>query len=203
MMKLRKKPSVSTVFTRGTVAALLLGGCQPTPPAPGATGGRMDPYRSTVSDRKSHKASMPALYEFSDQTAASLARELVDIDEIKNAAEPVVLELGDLRNMTETPTQDFEQIQHRIRGHLLGSTLVRRHFRIVESAARMDRELRRVDAEGAERTARYDPNITYQLIGDFFESRRDPIRRYYFEFKLVHLASRAIAFHQQFDLTQR
>lgn len=180
-----------------------LGGCQPTPPGPGTTGGRIDPYRTTGADRGAPEAHMPALLEYSDQVAAALARDLCKIDEIADAANRPVLELGDLYNKTATPTQDFELIQHRIRGHLLGSTLMKNNFTVVESAARMDRELKRVDAQPPDQTARYAAGDTYLLMGDFFETNRGPTRRYYFEFKLVHLASRRIVFHDEFDLAQQ
>lgn len=179
-------------------------GCQSlTSPDAGTTGGRMDPYRTTEADRGSHKANMPALLEYSDRVAEALVRQLADIEQIKNAPRPSVLELGNLRNLSRTPTQDFELIQHRIRGHLLASDFVPPRFKIVENASRMDRELRRVDAHGSDQTARYDADDIYLLTGDFFESARDNSRRYYFEFKLVHLASRSILMLEQFDWAQR
>ena len=181
-----------------------LAGCRT--PDTGTTGGRSDPYRSTAADVASNRASMPALYELSDQTAQKLALELASIDPVRRADTRLILELGDLRNLTSTPTQDFELIQHRIRGRLADSDVIKRYFDFVEGAARMDGQLERIMAgrkPSDEATARYDPEVTYVLIGDFLEADRGPTRRYYFDFKLVHLASRQIVFHKDFDLAQR
>ena len=99
------------------VLALVVAGCRPGPPR-GTTGGRMDPHRTTDSDRASSSASGAALWEYSDQVAEALARDLSDLDRIRTAPTRVALEVGDLHNRTNTPTGDFELIQHRIRGKL-------------------------------------------------------------------------------------
>ena len=202
------KPSVwlsGQVMLRLAIISVLAFGalsCRKPPPR-GSTGGRMDVYRSTAADVVSHKASAPELWVYSDQVAESLARDLADIDHIHSAPTRATLELGDLHNRTRTPTSDFEAIQYRIRGKLMKSRIIRDHFMIVEDPNRMDREKFRVAGEGNTGTARYAPDITYLLIGDFFESRRGSTRRYYFEFKLTNLASREIVFHKDYDLAQR
>ena len=190
-----------TGVTAGLLGAVIA--CQPAAPVRGTTGGRIDPYRTTAADRGSHKALMPALLEFCDQTAESLAAQMVEIDRVGQTDGKLVLELGDLRNLTNTPTQDFELIQHRLRGQLLKSRLIKAHFNIVEGVARMDREQNRVTAGQGEGTQVYDADETLILIGDFFESDRDEVRRYFFQFKLVHLASRTIELDETFDLAQR
>jgi len=182
-------------------AATSIAGCQSGPPQ-GSSGGRIDPYRSTAADRASSSASGPALLEFSDQVAMALARDLTSIDRIRSSPQRVALELGDLNNRTNTPTSDFEMIQHRIRGQLLKSKLIRDQFLILVDPQRMDREQQRLSGtEGP--TARYSPEQTYVLMGDFFESRRGRTRRYYFEFKLTHLASREPVFNEFYDLAQQ
>ena len=165
----------------------------------------MDIYRSTAADVASPAVSAPELWAYSDQVAEALVRDLTNIDRIRSAPTRVALELGDLRNKTNTPTTDFEAIQHRIRGKLMRSKIIRDQFIVVEDPHRMDREKTRVSGEdaGATSTARYDPQVTYLLMGDFFESRRGPTRRYYFEFKLTNLASREIIFNENYDLAQR
>ncbi|MCC7407550.1 MAG: hypothetical protein IT442_05735 [Phycisphaeraceae bacterium] len=187
---------------------LLAVGCTPK----GSTGGRIDPYRTTAADAASKQASIPALLEFSDQTAGRLAYDLSEIPEIKQAPTRVVLELGDISNKTRTSTGDYELIQHRLRANLMQSKLIRDHFKIVEGRARMDRELNRVAGPGAGdilqeegsagQTATYDPAITYVLQGDFFEADRGGRRQYFFEFKLTNLKSRDIVFSSSYDLGQ-
>jgi hypothetical protein len=190
-------------------ALLTLLGCQAYP-APGATGGRIDPYRSTPADVVSSGASMPALMEFCDQTAEAFAQDLAEVPEIRDAPSRVVLEVGSLRNETRTPTGNFEQIQARLIGAIFDSELIQRYCMVVEAGDRMDAELERINGPGATvslddldgRTARYDPHVIYVLQGDFFESGRDHVRRYYFEFKLVNLASRARVLQETYDLGQ-
>ena len=184
--------------------ALSVAGCRSGPPR-GTTGGRIDPYRTTAADRESSSASGAALWEYSDQVAEALARDLSDLDQIRAAPTRVVLELGDLRNRTNTPTGDFELIQHRIRTRLTKSRLIRDHFIIVDDPHRMDSEKRRLIGSdtGDTGTARYKPEDTYVLLGDFFESRRGSTRRYYFEFKLTQLASREMVWDSSYDLAQQ
>src|SRR5687767_11552538 len=113
---------------------LALAACAKTPQ--GSRGGRIDPYRSTSADVDSRKASMPDLYQFCDQTAQQLARDLSEIPEIEKAPKKVVLELGDIENQTHTPTGDFELIQNRLRSQLRSSRLLRDRVMFVENRAR-------------------------------------------------------------------
>lgn len=209
-LRLRKCRSAMTWLALAC-AGLMAVGCESVPR--GESGGRIDPYRSTPSDRASGKASIPALLEFSDAVAAALAQDLADIDEIQAGSTKAVLELGSIANKTQTPTSDFEQIQARVRGQIFQSKLIRKHFILVEGRGRMNTELDRVNGGGGGGdllqegtagggTARYDPRSTYVLQGDFFESNRGARRQYYFEFKLTNLASRVIVFQKSFDLGQ-
>lgn len=192
---------------------LLVGGCAPNREV-GQSGGRINPYATTGADEASGAASMPALYEYSDQVAEALVRRLSQIPEVTGSPTRVIVELGDLENHTTTPRSDFELIQRRLRGRLLSSDIVTANMKFVESVAAMDRELERVqggetdplqrDLERGGRTDRYDPRHTYVLRGGFFESSRGggDTRRYYFEFNLVNLQDRSIVFNEPFDLAQ-
>lgn len=186
-----------------TVVGFATLGCESTPK--GETGGRIDPYRTTRSDQRSSRASIPAMLEFGDTVSASLAQEISELDAVASADGKLVLELGSIENHTGTPTTDFEQLRNRIRGQLFRSKLVKEHFLIVESRQRMQKERDRVvgDGEGDPPVARYDPAITYVLQGDFYESNRGSRRQYYMEFKLTNLASREIVFQESFDLGQQ
>ena len=189
--------------------ALFVPACAKTPQ--GSRGGRIDPYRSTAADEDSRKASMPDLYQFCDETAQRLAHDISDIPEIDKAPQKVVLELGDILNQTRTPTGDFELIQNRLRSQLRSSRLLRDRVMFVESRARMNRELRRIDGgdgqdllqEGVATpgggTARYAPANTYVLQGDFQEATRSSTRRYLFLFRLVNLVTREIIWDKTFD----
>lgn len=196
----RRWPGILTMI----LLALVVTGCRSGPPRD-TTGGRIDPYRTTDADHASSSASGAALWEYSDRVAESLVRDLSELDRIRTAPTRVVLELGNLRNRTNTPTGDFELIQHRIRGKIRKSRLIRDHFLIVDDPQRMDSEKQRIIGGGDDSTgtARYKAEETYVLMGDFFESRRGLTRRYYFEFKLTHLASRELIFNESYDLAQR
>lgn len=188
-------------FVAALLTPLLLAACDTTPT--GDTGGRIDPYRTTASDRASTRPNIPSLLEFSEITAQRLAQDLAQIDEIRHANQKVVLELGTLANQTSTPTSDFELIQARVRGQLLKSDVVRRHFIVVMDRARMNAEMSQVSAGAtAGNSALYDPAITYVLQGDFHEQVRGDRRQYYFTFSLTNLASRVIVFHEDYDLAQ-
>ncbi len=189
------------------VIAGLMWGCDTTPK--GNAGGRIDPYRSTGSDAASDRANIPAMLEFSDSVAAALAQNLSDIDSIQQSKTKVVLELGTIANHTQTPSDDFEMIQHRIRDTLLGSKLVRSRFIMVEGRWRMNTEEARINGDNPNApppatpgTAQYDPKLTYVLQGDFYESERGDRREYYFNFQLTNEFSREIVFQKQFDLAQ-
>lgn len=193
--------SVRPVTIGLLLAALTLPSCVNR----GESGGRIDPYSSTSADEKSKQANIASLLEFSDQVSARLAQDLVNIPAIQEAKTQVVLELGDIDNQTRTPTGDFELIQHRIRSALLQSQLIRSQFMVVEGRQRMDRELNRVvgpTTAANDQTARYSPEITYLLQGNFYEARRRERRQYFLEFTLTHLASRQITFSHSYDLGQ-
>ncbi|MBL0928370.1 MAG: hypothetical protein IBJ11_12095 [Phycisphaerales bacterium] len=194
-------------------AALGLAGCE----APrGDTGGRIDPSRTTAADERSPQANMPSLYEFGDRVAERLAADISSIPEIRDAPTRVVIELGGLNNKTRTSTQDFEQIQVRLRNRFANSDYIRNKAMVVDSTARMDQELDRIqgdtggrdllqeniDRRGAGRTDRYDPRQIFVLLGDFYESARGGTRRYYFEFRLTNLKTRSIVFSESYDLGQ-
>lgn len=189
--------TTATMLVICAVSATLVSACR-SGQVEGDAGGRMDIYRTTDADRASSMAHAPSLWEFSDIIAESLITDLTEIDRIRRKSTRAVLEMGDLNNRTDTPTADFEAVQHRIRGKLLTSRLIRDHFLVVESVSRIDGQ-----ANGAfQGSDLYDPEDTFLLLGNFYESGRDRTRRYYFEFSLVHVASREIVDNWHYDLAQ-
>ena len=159
---------------------------------------RLDPYQS---DRKlGYKASMPALYEFCDQTAEALVMKITAHPKIKEHKTRVLLELGHISNKTATPTTDFEMMQKRLRNRMVNSDLFTQNFKILDRPGVIDLEKRRLGGDGL--SARYAAEDTYVLLGDFMEARRTGTRRFSFEFKLVHVASREIIFTEWYDLSQ-
>ncbi len=191
-----------------SVALTALTACESPPrTSVGDSGGRINPYATTPADRASNSASAPALWEFSDQVAESLARRISSIPEISQSATRVVVELGNISNGTDTPSQDFELIQRRLRSNLLRSDIVANRVMLVESVDDMEAEFRRIQPSGGDmnpRTDRYDARVTYVLRGDFLESSRrgGETRRYFFEFRLTNLQTRTIVFNDSFDLAQ-
>jgi hypothetical protein len=190
------------------IGAAALGlGCTPS----GESGGRIDSYKTTRSDKQSTSANIASMLEFCDTTAEEIAKQISDIPEFKEAKTRLVIELGSILNKTRTPSTDFELIQRRLRGRLMRSKHVTNNFMFVESRARSEAELERVQGKdpdllqegtGGGGTARYDPKNTYVMTGDFLEAVRGDRRQYYFEVKLTNLASRAIVFTNSFDLGQ-
>ena len=202
--------SSHSLIVLGLGAVLVLGACAADPIAPGSSG-RLDSYQTTRADRASDQASIPALLEFSDITADRLALEIADLRRIADADSRLLLELGTIENQTRTPSRDFEQIQRRLRSRLINSDVMRERFVIVEDLGRVERELERIGAGGGDdllqegrggQGATYDPEQTFVLSGDFFESRRDGRRQYWFEFRLIHVGSREIVHSSDFDLAQ-
>lgn len=192
-------------------AAGLLTGCTRNQPV-GSSGGRINPYATTRADEASEAASMAALWEYSDQVAEALASRISQIPEITNAPTRVIVELGAIENQTNTPRSDFELIQRRLRSKLFSSDIVTANVKFVESVQAMDAESRRVLGDQTDplqrdisnsRSDRYDLGKTYVLRGSFYESRRGDTRRYFFEFNLVNIQSRAIVFNEPFDLAQQ
>ncbi|GIK19559.1 MAG: hypothetical protein AMXMBFR77_18150 [Phycisphaerales bacterium] len=206
---IRRLTRGTAVLTCASLLAVSIGACESSPPRreTGDSGGRINPYATTPADRSSSAANAASLWEFSDQVADALAARIAQIPEIRDAPYKVVIELGDIENMTNTPRQDFELIQRRLRGRLLTSDTVTAKARFVEGARTMDREKDRVQAGGGAggMTDRYDERLTYVLRGSFYESTRGggQVSRYYFEFNLVNLQSRDIVFNESFDLAQQ
>lgn len=180
--------------------ALSIAACDTTGPR-GSSGGRIDPYATTQSDRKSPFASAATLLEFTDRTAAALAQDIAELELNTQDGKPV-LEMGMIVNRTGTPSVDFEMMQRRLRSQLINSPLIRERFIIVESRQRLDQELDRVTDQPAGTTDRYEPQRIYLLSGDFYESTRYDTRRYLLEFTLTHLQSRQTLFSESYDLGQ-
>ncbi|MEX2214785.1 MAG: hypothetical protein WD768_11685 [Phycisphaeraceae bacterium] len=202
------------------VCGFFLGGCNTPPPPAGNTGGRIDPYRTLPSEVGSGQASMTAMLELTDKTAQSLAREIADIPEFNDPKHMVVLAMGTLQNKTTgTSTGDFELIQARLRGQLFKSKYIRRdRILFVESLDRAKAEWDRNHPAPAAPPRRppvdvgddapqpapaqpvgpnvYDPNYTYVLQGDFYESVRAGKSVYYFVFKITNNQTRVTVFEE-------
>lgn len=188
----------------GLATLVLSVGCASTPRAPaGSTGGRMDPMRSTVGDLNSSRASAPAMLEFSDQVVQSFARDAVGLPEVASVGgdDRHVLALGALENRTGTPDSDFDLISTRIRSRMVGSTLIRSKFRVIQDPNVTDRDRAYLSGR-TDGVDRYDPATTWVLQGQFYESNRGSTRRYYFTFSLTNLATNEIVFVSDYDLGQ-
>ncbi len=193
-------------LSSGALLALLLAltGCNNV--NTGNTGGRVDPYRTTGADQASDKANIPSMLEFSDTVAEKLAMDITSLPAVKEAKTRLILELGMLSNKTvTTPTSDFEMIQQRLRNKLINSKLITDHFKIVASRSQINAELDRINGTpGAPGTdaAKYDPQISYVLSGDFYEANRGngAKRHYYFQFQIIHLGTRDIIYSKDLDV---
>jgi len=199
----------------------LLSGCNSTPPAPvGSHSGRVDPRDTGRYEASAPGGNLAALLELTDKTAESLARDIHDIPEFNNPDHQVILAMGSIHNhTTSTPGQDFALMQARLRGQLFKSKLIRRNrILFVESVDRARAEFERnnptpppapqaprVDVgDGAGRVAPqpvagpniYDPNFTYVLQGDFFESVRGGKSLYFYSFKITNLQTRITVFEE-------
>ncbi|MHC4994787.1 MAG: hypothetical protein ACYTGQ_06985, partial [Planctomycetota bacterium] len=122
----------------------------------------MDPYRSTESDVYSTEASVPAMLEFSDQTAEALARDLTGLPGIQGRVERAVLLVGDINNKTNTNTNDFEMMLIRTRNKIVGLPHIVQHFRVVEDLSRMRGAATR-ETGGSGGVASYEPEDVYVL----------------------------------------
>jgi len=214
--KIMQQRSIFSGAILMTMAGLLTVGCASSeerydqPPRESHRGRLDDPYQSTRADQASDRASIPALLEFSDLTAQRLAQDITSLphvieryDAASKVQKRLVLEMGGIDNKTRTPSTDFELIQRRLRSELMKSQLIRSKFMFVESVARQEQELQRIQqGGGASQTNRYANEDIYILQGDFMEAIRDSRRQYFFNFKLVHAQTREIVFDSSYDLGQ-
>jgi hypothetical protein len=168
----------------------------------GRSGGRASVYDS---DRPGQEQlNMAVAYEFCDAVAERLGRDLANLPVVRAAETRLVLELGGIENHTATPDTDFELIQKRVQGQLTRSSLVQAHFMIVSKPRRMDAEHRRIMGSTPFRSQadRYDPRITYVLLGDFYESSRADRKRFLLQFTLSNLATREVTLQETYDHAQ-
>lgn len=194
------------------ISGFMLAGCSSGDSGPryqGSQGRLDDPYQTTSADVSSDRASIPALLEFTDQTAQALAEQITSLphvqqrfDAASKTQERMILELGSIDNKTRTPSTDFEMMQRRLRSALMRSNLIKSKFMFVEGISRTQQDLERVQGGQVEQTSRYAGKDTYILMGDFMEANRNARRQYWFNFKLVHASTREIVFDEDFDLGQ-
>jgi len=190
----------------GLSTVMIAAGCASTPRSPrGDTGGSADPYRSTDADRYARRVSTVSLLEFSDQVSDAIARRIARVQEIVERDGSVLILMGNLKNDTATPSNDFEIIQRRVFTGLVNNDFVAAHADVIEAPEGLDAQYRRLAPDGyGDRTARYDPEDEYLLQGFFGEMERGNASQstYYFEMTLTNLASGRIVFSEQLDQKQ-
>jgi hypothetical protein len=181
----------------GTIIGSLVGCASPARP-----NDRADPYSRPGDAALNDPAVSPrTLLEFTDQVTMSLADRIPRVADIKDSPQKAVIAVGAITNRTRTPANDFAAIRSQIFSDLVNST-VSDHAIILDTIETMDEQIKRYAPrqqpdrldEGNQRepeSARYDPNITYILNGEFSEISRDSGRdsTYIFVWKLVNLGS--------------
>ncbi len=211
------RPGVSFSFVLIIAAAFvaaIVSGCE-SQPKQGNTGGRVDPYKTTIADERSPEISTVGLLEFSDKVAESLVSRISSISEITSRPEKVVLELGALDNQTRTSTRDYNQIRRRIMSRMVNSDILRKYANVMEAPEVMDGQARRLGQEappdlideGGQAdtgTARYSKDKTYLMNGYFGEQVRGGGAKstYFLQITLTHLGSRRVVFSEDFDMAQ-
>jgi hypothetical protein len=182
------------------IGAFLSGGlvgCEnPTPP------GRIDSYSTVKEEGHASGANVPSMLEFSDQVSQKLMQDVSSTPEFRDSPTQLVISLGDINNKTNTPTTDFELIQTRIRSQLLGSRTFRNQFIVIADRERIQRQMDQRTGDPGQSVQRYDPAITYLLLGDFLEANREGRSQYLFSFSLTNLKSGVIVFEKSYDLGQ-
>ena len=198
-MEIRRVLSIAALST----SVLALTACETSPAPRGNTGGRVDPYRSTAIDAASRDANSVDLLQFSDSVGRALAARIANVDEIRNAPQRVVIEMGDIHNKTYTPTSDFQIMRRRVFASLVNNGPVSQLADILEAPETMDAQRDRFAPDYAS-TDRYDTRQTYLLQGYFGELTRGGGAQstYYYEMTLTNLQSRRIVFTEQFDAKQ-
>jgi len=167
----------------------LAGGCESSPPPP----------------------PVPEMVRFADDTAKSLARDIIDNPDIKGLDEKGVLELGGLENQSKAiPNEEFMMVQNRVQSDILRSQDILNVMFPIEDAGTMAKEFDRSqgkttddplqDANAAPPPgiAKYNPENTFILRGKLFEADRDHKAAFYFRFTLIRLASRKLVFEKDY-----
>ncbi len=193
------------------IACCIAGGCANQGPS-GQTNGRVDPYDTKGREQSDAGITMAALLEASDQATMAIAERIGAT--FASHSTKVVIELGWIRNATNTPASDFEMLRRRVSGRLINSEAVRNVAKIMESPESMDQQAARFSQEappdrldeatssGGTATFRYAASDTYLLNGEFHEATRGGASTYYLEMTLTNLQTREIVFAQPFDFKQ-
>lgn len=173
---------------------LVVAGCHPPK---GDTGGRVDVSRTTPAERSDPQVLPSALFEFGDQVAQQIARDLKDVPEL-NGEQRVTVVFGDIVNKTQiVPTSDFEAFQRRVRSQLMQSKNVLAQVRFVEMKGRMDQLIQRETstASDSERGGRaperkdLDAATTFFLNGEMYRIERggERVNTYLMGFNLTRM----------------
>lgn len=189
-----------SVCTVGFVALAILGGCNTAPS--GHTGGVIDSRTRTGADRYDRAADSVSLVEFASDVGQNLAADFMSIPNIQQSQYRVILEMGSIQNMTQTPSSDFAALQRKVFLTLQQSDFVRRGAKVVERRDRMDRDAQLAGATG--NVAQYTVGDTYFLQGTFSELSRGGGYQstYLFDFTLTSAESREIVYARQFEFKQ-
>lgn len=189
-----------TACISAILAVAALGGCNTAPS--GHTGGVIDSRTRTGADRHDRAADSVSLVEFAGDVGQKLSADFLSIPNIQQSQYRVILEMGSIQNMTQTPSSDFAALQRKVFLTLQQSDFVRRGARIVERRERMDRDAQLAGATG--NVAQYTVGDTYFLQGTFSELSRGGGYQstYLFDFTLTQAESREVVYAEQFEFKQ-
>jgi hypothetical protein len=174
----------------------------------GRQGGNVDPYEQVRGTSRDRAVDDVTLLEFTDQVTQTLAERIPTIPDIKNAPTKPVIAVGAVTNRTNTPSSDFAAVRSQIFTDMVNST-VAQHADILDTLEVMDEQMARYAQPGrtggVPNSARYDPNITFILNGEFSEISRGENGRsstYIFNWRLVNLGSSKTVFAERVTAKQ-
>jgi len=188
-----------TALIAPALAACVLAGCD-------SPDGRIDPARTTKSERADDRILPVALLEFSDAAAMKLVQELRYVPEIRDIDGPVTIILGDIENKTlYVSTTDFEFMVDRLRNNLLNSA-AHGKLRFVENRARMERLVARervgTPGEDPAQPPNYDAQTTFFLNADVYQVERGSTQLYGLFAQLVSPTTNRIVWQKEMDVKQ-
>lgn len=185
-------------------AVLAAAGCN-TAPA-GDTGGLIPVSERTGADRFDPAADSVTLLEFADASGQELSAAFLTLPTIAQSQFRVVIEVGSIQNNTATPSSDFAAVQRRVFLTLAQSDLVRKGARVVETRARVSRDVANAndpfgqgDPGSVTGLDQYPLGSTYFLQGTFSELSRGGAFQstYLFDVTLTNAQTREIVYAKQ------
>jgi len=199
MRHIARTALIAPALAPALAAALALGGCE-------NPDGRIDPARTTKSERADDRILPVALLEFSDAAAMKLVQELQYVPEVRDIDGPVTIILGDIENKTlYVSTTDFEFMVDRLRNNLLNSA-AHGKLQFVENRARMERLVARervgTPGEDPAQPANYDAKTTFFLNADVYQVERGSTNLYGIFGQLVSPTTNRIVWQKELDVKQ-